>query len=319
MSSIANPKFLPHLGTAVFSLILLSAAFWALSHELKAYHFQDILHSLGSLPKISVFWGIALTAIGYWIVTAYDWLALHYIRHPLPYPKTAFAAFTSFALSNTLGFVLLTGSAIRYRLYLTWGLSAFEIAQVIAFGNLSFWLGMLSIGGVLFAIEPLSLPEFLKLPIDSLQLLGGIFIAVTLGYLLLSFVSHNQEFKLRKWSFCLPSWQLSTSQIIISIIDWGLASSVLYLLLPHSETLSFPSFFAIYLLAQLAGLLSHVPGGLGVFETAIILLLSPTIPADQTLAALLAYRAIYYFLPFSIATFMLCSYEWRNRHSKNFS
>lgn len=315
MSSIANQKLLSHLGTALFSLILLSAAFWALSHELKAYRLQDILESLGSLPKISLLWGIVLTAIGYSIVTAYDVLALVYIRHPLPYTKTAFAAFTSFAIANNLGFVLLTSSAIRYRFYLNWGLSAFEIAQVIAFGNLSFWLGMLSIGGVLFAIEPISAPESLHLPIESLQPLGGIFIALTLGYLVLSVLSHQKELKIGKFSFFLPSWKLSLCQILVSILDWGIANSVLYLLLPHPETLSFPLFFAIYLLAQLAGILSHVPGGLGVFETAIVLLLSPTVPADQILAALLAYRAIYYFFPFAVAVLMLGVNEWQKQRS----
>jgi uncharacterized membrane protein YbhN (UPF0104 family) len=314
MSSIAHKKFLPHLGTALFSLILLGAAFWAISHELKAYRLQDILDSLESLPKLSLCWGIILTAIGYWIVTAYDLLALHYIRRSLPYSKTAFAAFTSFAIANNLGFVLLTSSAIRYRFYLVWGLSAFEIAQVIAFGNLSFWLGMLSIGGVLFTIEPIPVPQVLKLPIDSLQPLGGIFMAITLSYLLLSVLSHQKELNIGKWSFYLPSWQLSSSQILVSILDWGLACGVLYLLLPPSETVSFPYFFAIYLLAQLAGIISHVPGGLGVFETAIVLMLSHTISGDRILAALLAYRAIYYFLPFGVAVCMLGLHEWRNRH-----
>ncbi|HIK31032.1 MAG TPA: UPF0104 family protein [Oscillatoriales cyanobacterium M59_W2019_021] len=316
MSSIANKKVLSHLGAFLFSIFLLGAALWALYHELKAYKLQDILESLNALPKVSLLWGIGLTALGYWIVTAYDWLALQYIRHPLPYPQTAFAAFISFALANTLGFVLLTSSAIRYRLYLAWGLSGFEIAQVIAFGNLSFWLGMLSIGGILFAIEPLEIPDFLKLPINSLQPLGGIFIAITLGYLILSFWSHDKEFKLKRWSFRLPSGKLSILQILVSILDWGVASGILYLLLPQTEGLSFPFFFAIYLLAQLAGILSHVPGGLGVFETAIVLLLSPTIHADRTLAALLAYRAIYYFLPFGVAALMLSFQQWKNRRSK---
>lgn len=315
MSSLANNKLLSHLGTALFSLLLLGAAFWALSGELKAYRLQDILDSLASLPKLSILWGIVLTAMGYSIVTTYDMLALQYIRHPLPYTKTAFAAFTSFAIANNLGFVLLTSSAIRYRFYLNWGLSGFEIAQTIAFGNLSFWLGMLSIGGVLFAIEPISAPESLHLPIHSLQPLGGIFIALTLGYLLLSVLSHQKELKIGKWSFFLPSWQLSSFQILVSILDWGLASGVLYLLLPHPDTLSFPLFFATYLLAQLAGILSHVPGGLGVFETAIVLMLSPSVPADRILAALLAYRAIYYFLPFAVAVLMLGVHEWQNRRS----
>ncbi len=311
-----NRKHLAQIGTALFSILLFAAALWAIGKELKGYKLSDLLASVASLPKGTIVWAIALTALGDWAMTAYDVLALYYIRHPLPYSKAAFAAFTSFTISNNLGFALLTSSAIRYRLYSAWGLSAIEIAQTIAFGNLSFWLGMLAIGGILFLIEPLPIPSILKLPIDSIHFLGGIFLVLVLGYLILCIISHHKPLKVGKSVFFLPSWRISIAQIIISAIDWALASGVLYILIPSSGKLSFAAFFANYLLAQFAGIVSHVPGGLGVFEGALVLLLSPAIPAHQTLIGLLAYRAIYYLLPFVLASAMLLIYEVRHRTLK---
>ena len=260
-----NRKHLAQIGTALFSILLFAAALWAIGKELKGYKLRDLLASVASLPKGTIVWAIALTALGDWAMTAYDVLALYYIRHPLPYSKAAFAAFTSFTISNNLGFALLTSSAIRYRLYSAWGLSAIEIAQTIAFGNLSFWLGMLAIGGILFLIEPLPIPSILKLPIDSIHFLGGIFLVLVLGYLILCIISHHKPLKVGKSVFFLPSWRISIAQIIISAIDWALASGVLYILIPSSGKLSFAAFFANYLLARFAGIVSHVPGGLGVF------------------------------------------------------
>jgi uncharacterized membrane protein YbhN (UPF0104 family) len=311
-----NRKHLSHIGTAIFSILLFAAALWGISKELKGYKFSDILTSLAALPKDRIGWAIVMTALGDWAMTVYDVLALYYIRHPLPYRKAAFAAFTSFTISNNLGFALLTSSAIRYRLYSAWGLSVVEIAQTIAFGNISFWLGMLAIGGILFLIEPLPIPGILNLPVSSINILGGIFLALVLGYLILCIVSHHKPLKIGKSVFFLPSWRISIAQIIISALDWVLASGVLYILIPSSTPFSFSAFFANYLLAQFAGVISHVPGGLGVFEGALVLLLSPVIPAHQTLIGLLAYRAIYYLLPFVVASMMLVIYEIRLRAFK---
>jgi uncharacterized membrane protein YbhN (UPF0104 family) len=106
---------------------------------------------------------------------------------------------------------------------------------------------------------------------------------------------------------------LSLMQIFVTSIDWAIAGGVLYVLLPSGPSLSFPAFFGVYLLAQLAGVVSHVPGGLGIFETIILLLLEPSIPAVNLLGALLAYRGIYYFLPLAVALALLGSYEVKQR------
>lgn len=248
------------------------------------------------------------------VLTGYDILACKYIRHPLPYSKIALAAATSYAVSNTVGFALFTGSAIRYRLYLLWGLSRVEIAQIIVFTNLSFWLGLSAVGGVLFSIKPLVIPRLLHLPFTSVHPLGMILLALTFAYILACF-GVRRSLPIGSRFFYLPSASLALGQIIISAIDWGIAVAVLYVLLPPTTNLSYVTFFSIYLLGQIAGLVSYVPGGLGVFETVILLLLSSKIPVTKIFAALILYRVIYYFLPLAISVFLLGFYELKQRKS----
>jgi uncharacterized membrane protein YbhN (UPF0104 family) len=312
-NSVMNRRRLSHLGTALFSLLLLSLAIWTLRHELKTYSFQDILNSLAALPKARLGLAVIFTTVGYAIMTGYDSLAMCYIRHPLPFRQTALAAFSSFALSNSLGFAFLTSSLIRYRLYSAWGLTKVEIASVIAFGNFSFWLGMLAIGGVLFIMEPLAMPNLLKLPFHTVHPLGVIFLVCVVSYLFLSFMSQNKTLKIGNSFFKVPSFYLSLAQIGISTFDWAIAGAVLYVLLTFLTPLSYPAFFGVYLLAQLAGIISHVPGGLGVFETVIVLLLQPAVSPDRALGALLAYRGIYYFLPFLLGALCLVGHEVNER------
>jgi len=307
-----HKKQLSHLGTILFSVLLLGISLWAISREIETYSLRDVANSLRSLPKYRLGLALLLTAIGYWVTTLYDVLALRYIRRSLPYRQAAFAAFTSFAFSNSVGFPLLTSSAIRYRLYLGWGLSIFEITQLIAFGNLSFWLGILTVGGVLFVREPLPVPKLLNWSFASVEMLGIIFLALVSAYLLLS-IFGARSLKISKWELLLPSPQFSIAQIVLSAVDWGFAVGVLYALVVTPEPLSYFNFFAIYLLALLAGWISNVPGGLGVFETVFILLLPPTIAPDAALGSLLVYRGIYYFLPFGVAVVMLWLREMLHR------
>ena len=307
-----NKKY-SRLGTALFSLLLLGLSLWAITHQLKAHDYRDIVNSLRGLSGDRLLLALVLTGLDYGTMTGYDALALRYINHPLPYSQSALAAFISITFSNTIGLAWLTGSAIRYRLYSAWGLSIVEIAQVVAFANLSFWVGMLAVGGVLFFIEPIAIPDLLNLPFNSIKFIGAIFLALGFGYLILSILIPQKALRLDKFVLKIPAFGLACSQIAVSTLDWALAAGVLYVLL-NAPALSYPAFFGFYLLAQLAGIISNVPGGLGVFETIIVLLLSPTVSADVALASLLAYRGIYYFLPLGVAATLLVWQEYR-RHS----
>ena len=246
------------------------------------------------------------------MMIGYDILGFNYINRSLSWNKIAFTNFISSAFSNTIGFALLTGSAIRYRFYSSWGVSAVAIAQVIAFANFTFWLGMFAVAGFLFLINPLKIPTQLHLPFATVRPIGVIFLLLVAAYLLES-IFFKQPLIIRGHEFRFPSFKISLLQIAISSFDWILAAAVLYALLPSNISLSYPDFLGIYLLAMFAGVVSNVPGGLGVFETIILLILSSKVSAAAVLGSMLAYRGVYYFLPLLVAAGLLGIYEIRFR------
>jgi uncharacterized membrane protein YbhN (UPF0104 family) len=105
--------------------------------------------------------------------------------------------------------------------------------------------------------------------------------------------------------------------MIISSLDWILAAAVLYALLPADPSISYAAYFGIYLLAQFAGVVSNIPGGLGVFETVLLLLLPPAVSSNALFTSLIAYRMVYYLLPLGVAILLLAGYEIRSRRVSN--
>jgi phosphatidylglycerol lysyltransferase len=292
----------------LFGLLLFAAALWVLHHQLRTYHFHDIIRHLGELPGHRLLLSLALTVLSYVIMTGYDTLALRYIQHPLTYSKTALASFIGYAFSNSIGLSMIAGASVRYRLYSTWGLSALEITKVVAFCTLTLWLGFFFLGGVVFLVEPMRVPQALHLPFTSIHPLGVIFLLLVGSYLLLN-VLRKEPFKVHDLEFPLPSTRLFLVQIAIASLDWALAGSVLYVLLPGSADFSYYGFLGLFLLAQIAGMVSQIPGGLGVFESVILLLLSPALPASSIFGSLLVYRGIYYLLPLTVAAALLGTHE----------
>ncbi|BAY39926.1 hypothetical protein NIES2111_43070 [Nostoc sp. NIES-2111] len=296
----------------LLSLLLLALCIWAIANELRAYNYQDILHSLASIPKRRLSWAIGLTILGYSVMVGYDILGFYYVGHTLSWPKIALTNFISSAFSNTIGFALLTGSAIRYRFYTAWGVPVVALTQIIAFVNFTFWLGMLTLAGLIFLTNPLPIPTQLYLPFSTVRPLSFIFISLLVIYLLGS-IFIRQTLTIRGHVFRFPTFLISLTQIAISSLDWVFAAAVLYVILPINFRLSYPDFLGVYLLAMLAAVISNIPGGLGVFETVILLLLSSKISAAAILGSLLAYRGIYYFLPLLLAGGLLSLFEMKHR------
>ena len=309
-------KKLQHNFSTLFGLLLLVLSLWAIANELREYNYLDILNSLAAIPKSRLSWAIWLTALGYLVMIGYDILGFSYINRSLSWNKIALTNFISSAFSNTIGFALLTGSAIRYRFYASWGVSAVAIAQVIAFANFTFWLGMFAVAGFLFLVNPLKIPTQLHLPFTTVRPIGVIFLVLVAIYLLGSILI-KQPLIIRGQEFRFPCFKISLAQIAISSFDWILAAAVLYAVLPANMSLSYLDFLGIYLLAMFAGVVSNVPGGLGVFETIILLILSSKVSGAAILGSLLAYRGVYYFLPLLVAAGLLGLYEIRLR-SGNF-
>jgi len=299
-------KYYKYLGP-LLGLFLFLAALGVLHHQLKTYHLSDILTHLHQLPGKALLLAILLTTFGYIIMTGYDVMALHYVNHPLPYSKIATASFISYAFSNNIGFLMIAGASVRYRLYSVWGLTAFEITQVIGFCLMTLWLGFFTLSGTVFFLEPTVIPQTIHFTFPSVQALGLAFLSLVAFFIFWSFL--KRPIKLWRWRFLLPSPPNILAQTLVASLDWAVAGAVLFVLLPKTPELSFPGFLGLYLLAQLAGLASQIPGGLGVFETIFILLLSPYLPSYQVLGSLLAFRGIYYIFPLFTALIFLGFHE----------
>ncbi len=303
---------LAHLALPLLALTLFGGALWVLRDALQQFHYHQVVQQLRAIPRPMVAAAMVLTILNYLILTSYDRLAMVYIGRPLGAGKITLASFISYAFSNSVGLSLLTAGSIRYRLYSAWGLAADDIARVVAFTTLTFWLGIVTTAGVVFVSEPLVLAALPQLGPVSVRGVGLLCLALILGYLL-TVAWRKAPLQFRSWVLPLPSLRLTGAQLLIASLDWVLAGSVLFVLLPDSSQLSFFQVLGIFLLAQVVALVSHVPGGLGVFES-MVLLCAPTIPADALLGSLLIYRGIYYLLPLAVATLLLGGNEiWQKK------
>jgi phosphatidylglycerol lysyltransferase len=292
----------------LLALTLFSLALYTLHHELKIYHLHDILRHLEEISLSRLLLASSLTAFSYLLMTGYDAMALRYVEHPLPLGKTALASFVGYAFSNNIGLSMFAGGSVRYRLYSGWGLSLVEITKVVVFCSLTLWLGFLSLGGMVFALSPMAIPSALPFPFDTARPLGGLFLFAVALYVLTTWI-RKKPIRIRHWALPMPPRKLLVPQLVFGIMDWAVAGTVLYSLLPTSSSLSWLPFLGIYLLAQFAGLVSQVPGGIGVFESLVILLMSPILPATEVLGPLLAFRGLYYLLPLLVSAAILGAEE----------
>jgi phosphatidylglycerol lysyltransferase len=287
----------PFIGVTLFGVAL-----FVIHHKLKQYHVHDIINETSQIPILSLLLAILLTFLDYLVLTGYDVLALRYIKHPLKYTKIALASFIGYAFSHNT--TILGGSAARYRIYSSLGISASDVGKLVIFCGLTFWLGFFSIGGLFFTFQPHQIPPSFHLPFSTDRPLGIMFLAAVLGYL--STIPYvKKPLRIREWEFQKPPFWISLGQIAIASLDWAIAAAVLYVLLPGRIGLTYPQFLGLFLLAQIAGLVSTVPGGLGVFESVILLLLSGYAPPAALIGSLLLYRVIYYLLPLMAASVLL--------------
>jgi len=292
----------PGIAVAFFAVAL-----WAIHRELALIHYRDLVAAVERLSFRRVGAAIGFTAASFLLLTGYDALGLRFIGAALPWRRTAFASFVGYSFSQALGFPLLTGAPVRFRLYSGWGLSATEIGQLVALYSLAFWVGFLCTGGIAFVLEPLDVPSLLHLPLTSVRPAGIALLAITAAYLI--FTARSRTLRIRSWELPLPTPRLALMHVGIGILDWAFAAGVLWVLLPQGADFTFATFLTLFLLAQFAGLISHVPGGLGVFEAVILTSMPGSVPQSEVLASLLVYRAVYYLFPLVIASLSLGAWE----------
>jgi phosphatidylglycerol lysyltransferase len=294
---------------ATIAVFLVALA--ALQHLLRDFHYHQIIAQLRSLSARQLLIALLCTVGSYWTLTFYDVSALRYAGIKLPYKIVAFASFTSYAISNNIGFALISGGGIRYRLYSAAGLAAGDIAKVVVFTGVTFMVGLFGIGSVAFLIAPGELAPIAHIAPSVASAIGGVALALILATVLTAAINQRP---IRVWRFriTLPSARLVAAQLVVSGIDIGLAAAVLYIVLPPLHGIGYWGFLGLFSIALLLGVVSNVPGGIGVFESVMMLGLRH-VDSAHVLGGIIAYRAIYFLLPLIVAGVMLATNEllWR--------
>lgn len=311
LQAILKPYRTPISVIIVTGLAVLG--FLALSHLLRDVHLHDVRSALAALPADRVGLALLFTACSYAALTLYDVLALRAIGRPLPYRTAALASFTSYTLSHNLGLALLTGGSARYRAYSAAGLGMGDVARVVAIASFTFWAGVFSLAGVMLTVRPGTMHiGGITFSTSVLQAVG-IAVLVALMALLLWAGTRGRTLIIGKWSVPVPGIGLVLTQIGVAAIDLTAASAALFILIPGIEFSLWPVFFIGYILAIIIVLITHVPGGLGIFEAVMVAAL-PTTNQPALVAALLAYRLIYYVAPLLLSIAIVLIQEgkrWR--------
>lgn len=292
---------------AVLAVIALGfVALDSLTHEIRYSQVRAAFHALEG-------WQIALslgfTAASYFALTFYDFLALRTIGRPLPWRTAALASFTSYTLSHNLGLSLLTGGSARYRIYVSAGLDGPEVAKVVMLAAANFWAGVLVVAGAAMLVHSGGLDFGAVALSPTVTHLGGAALLALLGALAFAATRARRVSLPRSLAgirMPLPSGRAIAAQVGVSVADIACAGAALFVLLPGADPAQLPAFVLAYALGIVVALVSHVPGGLGVFEAVVLAI----VPGDraQLFAALIAYRLVYYLLPLALAALLLA---WR--------
>jgi phosphatidylglycerol lysyltransferase len=300
-------SWLRNNGSSLLVFCLFLAGLIVMYRTLQEVDIHQVRAELYSLSWLQMGLAAVCTLGGYMALVGYDWSALRYIGRHLPFPLVVFTSFVGYALSNTIGVSWLSGGAVRYRIYSRAGLSGTEVALVAAFCTLGFVIGVALIGGGALVFQPYLLAAYFDWPPEAVRW-GA---AVLLGAFLIALVLRSRRSRVLRWrgrQFRLPATSVLAGQTGFSLLDISLAGATLYVVLPPSD-LGFASFLIIYAIALMIGVLSQVPGGIGVFEAVILNALASFMPLEQVAAGLLAYRIVYYLVPFMIGILLLAAAE----------
>jgi phosphatidylglycerol lysyltransferase len=325
---VTTKRFQPNLNTLarvlayagrLMPLLTLSAfgvAIWILWGALEEHHLGEVRAYFDTLPAWDILAAVVYTVASYVMLMGHDLLALRYVGKAVPLSRTALTSFVSYAFTNTLGaggFGTLTGGSVRLRMYATAGLSGLEVTAVIAFGVITFALGLLFVGGLTLFFQPSALAALENVSSTVVSFIGLVMSTPVLAYLVWT-LTPWRTLAIGPWYLRAPSIELAVAQIALSSLDLMLAGAALYVLMPDSLGLPFSAFIGLYVIAVVAGVISHVPGGLGVFDGILIVLL-PNVTATEAAGVLLLFRVIYYFLPLALAAALLAGSQiYSQRH-----
>jgi uncharacterized membrane protein YbhN (UPF0104 family) len=287
-------------------MVFFTAVLGLLVTQAREVNWAEVLTALRGYTLLSVWEAVGLALASFVLYSCFDLLGRHYTGHPLGTLTVMTVTFVSYVFTLNLS-SLVGGVAFRLRLYSRLGLATSVITRVMTLSMLTNWIGYLLLGGVVFSLVPPPLPDNWAITTMGLRLVGGVLVGVAVLYAALCAFSSQRSFTVRRHTIELPSARLAALQLAMGAANWLLMSGVVFVLL--GQRIAFPTVVSVMLLAAIAGVITHVPAGLGVLEAVFVALLSHQLPESALLAALVAYRVIYYLVPLGLAAVVYLALE----------
>jgi hypothetical protein len=292
----------------VVSLTIIAVAVVVLYHILREIDPEELIDAIEATNWRTLLTAGVFVAAGYLTLTFYDLFALRTIgRSEVPYRVAALAGFTSYSVGHNVGASVFSGGAVRYRIYSGWGLSVIEVTKICFVAGLTFWLGNATVLGLGILKAPQAARALDQLPLWTNRLLAIIILALLAAYVAWVWVKPRVIGR-EGWQVTLPGGPLTLLQIAIGIVDLACCAAAMYMLVPDEPNLGFVTVAVIFVAATLLGFASHAPGGLGVFDAAMLVALWQ-FDKEDLLAGLLLFRLLYYIVPFVLSLAVLGTRE----------
>ncbi|MGM4920553.1 lysylphosphatidylglycerol synthase domain-containing protein [Tardiphaga sp. 813_E8_N1_3] len=303
ISFLREKQILHKLGVLI-SVAVIGIACYMLYHKLRNIDAAAVFHAMTETEPRLIMLSALSVAAGYFTLTFYDWFAVRTIgRRDVPYRINALAAFTSYSIGHNVGASVFTGGAVRYRIYSAWDLSAVDVAKIVFLAGLTFWLGNLAVLGMGIAYHPEAASAINQVPPWMNRILAYVILAGLVGYVIWVWMKPRSVGR-GPWSVVLPGGPLTLLQIAIGIIDLSFCALAMYMLVPAEPDVGFVVVAVVFVSATLLGFASHSPGGLGVFDAAMLVGLE-MMDQEKLLAGMLLFRVLYYLAPFFISVMLL--------------
>lgn len=288
----------------IFFFVLAVGMLW---WQLKNYSLTDIVHAITDIPRKNLLFACIACFAGYVALSLYDFLALKYVGGRVSWWKWMLAGMLGFAISNNAGHAVVSGGAIRYRLYTRWRICGGDIVKMLTFSGFTYFLGCAAIVLIGYFLLP---DELMGQSIGvGIGALFGFCLVALLAYFGMTVFCRKKNLKIGQLIFNVPTTKTAFLQMLLGISDSVLAGLVLYFCLVPFWHIPFGTYIGLFVIAQTSGVFSQVPGGIGVFETIFLLALPEEIDKANVFGALLSFRLIYYVLPLIGAGGLFLFYE----------
>ncbi len=300
---------LRRLLSAALGLLLLLIALWILGRWAEHVTFAELLHELRAIGATQIALAVGFTAASFAALVGYEWYAVRFTRRHLRFALVALYSFITQAIAHAAGFAIFVGATVRYKLYGGHGFDIFDVARIQLYFSTTFGLGIVTIGGLALALDPAPLAHVTG---TSPALWRSLGLLALLGVAAVVFVASVLHRRVRILGHLveLPELRTTVLLILLGVGDLLGVAATLHVLLPADLALAFHETLSIFVAALALGLLSHVPGSLGVFEGAVVLLVEPAPEQAAALfGALIAFRAIYYILPLLVGALGFAAVE----------